>query len=65
MAQVYQAMADAKLTRKDLLLTLGGGVDRRSGRLCGRNLSKGHSLCAGADLAFGAGGQLNVGGKVG
>ena len=26
MAQVYQAMADAKLTRKDLLLTLGGGV---------------------------------------
>ena len=44
-AAVLQAMLAAGLTRRDLLVAVGGGVRRRPGRLLRRQLYARHRLC--------------------
>ena len=41
---LYGAMLDAGIARSDLVIALGGGRDRRPGRICGRKFIYGASV---------------------
>ena len=53
--KVYSAMLDAKLTRSDLVIALGGGVIGDLTGICGIYLLARNQMCANTDFSFGTG----------